>query len=273
MSNELTEAGHFDLSNLDSVLQRTGAIEPPRESINRIKVDGPNFIAEDDAWQTPVRGDAPALICRIVKPIEEYQAKWFTDSDADKADRPDMAGGKFCKSRFLVPGEAREYGTGGASCRSCPFNPFERGVPNKCAWKGDLNIQPFPPGDDPELTGEEPIYTLTLSTSAMFAWKGPSREGEKNFISELCRYAVINAQELYGITVTSEDTAELVSNRALGALAAGNVAAELRSIKRVDEARGREWYIPVFTPIHIDVTDEGDVENPENLKQLEGSGL
>jgi hypothetical protein len=272
MSGELTTQGHFDITELDSVLQSTGAVEPPRDSFNRIKVDGPNFIAEDNAWQTPVRGDGPALICRIVAAPTQYQAKWFTDAEAERVDRPSIANA-FCKSHFDIPTQARENAEDGTSCRACPFNPFERGVANKCSWKGDIRIQPFPEGDDPELTGNEPIYLLTMSTSAMFQWKGPSRDGETNFITELGRYAITNAQDLYGMTVTTREQAETVVNRALGALNAGMVAAELRSKKQVNESLGREWYIPVFTPIHIE-KDENDITaaTPE-LDEFAGTGM
>lgn len=252
MNSELTNAGHFDISDLDAVLQSTGAVEAPRESFNRIKVDGPNFIAEDNAWQTPVRGDGPAFLARIVAAPSQYQAKWFEEAEAERVGRPQVAK-SFCKSFFEVPAQAREQSEDGTSCRSCPFNPFERGVQNKCAWKGDLRVQPFPEGDDPELTGEEPIYLLTLSTSAMFQWKGPSRDGETNFITELGRFAVINAQRLWNIEVTTQEQAKQVVNLALGALNAGLVAAEVRSVKKTNESAGREWYVPVLTPIHIDV--------------------
>lgn len=270
MSNELTTAGHFNIDDLDSVLQSTGAVEPPRESFNRIKVDGPNFIAEDNAWQTPVRGDGPALICRIVAAPEQYQAKWFTAAEADRVDRPSISE-SFCKSKFDVPSQAREYAEDGTSCRSCPFNPFERGVQNKCSWKGDVRIQPFPEGDDPELTGEEPVYLLTLSTSAMFQWKGPSRDGETNFITELGRYAITNAQELYGMTVTTREQAESIVSRALGALNMGMVAAELRAVKKTNEQLGREWYVPVFTPIHIEKDEDAVTNTPEAQAQLDAA--
>lgn len=274
MSNELTTSGHFNLDDLDAVMQASGAVEAPRESFNRMKLDGPNFVADDNAWQTPVRGDGPAFIARIVGAPTQYQAKWFTAAEAERVDRPSIAE-SFCKSHIEIPTQARETAEDGTSCRSCPFNPFERGVQNKCAWKGDLRLQPFPEGDDPELTGDEPIYLLTLSTSAMFQWKGPSREGETNFITELGRYAVTNAQRLYDIEVTTKEQAEMVVGRALGALNAGLVAAEVRSVKKANEALGREWYVPVLTPIHID-TDESDldlIESPANQEALEGAGL
>lgn len=269
MSDELTTAGHFNIDDLDKVMQESGAVEPPRESFNRIKVDGPNFVAEDNAWQTPVRGDGPALIARIVAAPAQYQAKWFTAAEAERVDRPSISE-SFCKSHFDIPTQARETSEDGTSCRGCPFNPFERGVPNKCSWKGDVRIQPFPEGDNPEITGEEPIYLLTLSTSAMFQWKGPSRDNETNFITELGRFAVQNAQDLYGITVTTQEQAKMVVNRALGSLNAGDVAAELRAVKKSNEALGREWYVPVFTPVHIEKSDE-PVNTPEAQAQLDAS--
>lgn len=273
MGNELTPAGHFNIDDIDKVMQGTGAVEAPRESFNRIKVDGPNLVAEDNAWQTPVRGDGPALIARIVSPPNQYQAKWFTAAEAERVDRPSIAE-SFCKSHTDIPAQAREYAEDGTSCRACPFSPFERNVPNKCSWKGDLRIQPFPEGDDPELTGDEPIYLLTLATSAMFKWAGPSRDGETNFITELGKFAIINAQELYDVEVTTNEQADAIGKRAVGDLNAGLVAAEIRSVKQVNEQYGREWYIPVLTPIHIEKDDQpAQVTAPENVEALDGTGL
>jgi hypothetical protein len=264
MTNEIAPADLFKPEELSTILANAGAIEQPSETFSRLRLEGPNFVAEDNAWQTPIKGGGPALICRIVAPPEEYQAKWFTDADAQLGDRPDMAGGKFCKSRFGVPSEAREFGTNGASCRTCIFNPFQRDYQNKCAWKGDVRVQPFPDGPDPELSGDEPIYTLTISTTGMIEWKGTASSNmrgsvsERNFIARLGQFAITNAKDIWDIDPTSRMGAEQAIMRGLGALNAGLVAAELRSLKMVNEERGREWYVPSFVPIHIE-PDNDDV--------------
>lgn len=274
MANEIAPADLFKPEELSAILANAGAIEQPMESFNRLRLDGPNFIADDNAWQTPVKGGGPALICRIVSPPEEYQAKWFNDLDADKADRPDMAGGKFCKSRFSVPSEAREFGTNGASCRQCIFNPFQRENFPKCQWKGDIRLQPFPDGPDPELTGDEPIYTLTCSTTAMIEWKGTASNNmrgsvtDRNFIARFGQFAITNAQSIWGIDPTTREGAAQAIMRGLGALNAGLVAAELRSLKAVNEEKGREWYVPSFIPIHIEPDNDGAAAIDSGLPDL-----
>jgi hypothetical protein len=259
MTSELTKAGTFDPADLDAALVRAGATEE-RTHVNRIKVEGLNFIVpgnDDEAWATPLKGGGPAMVCRLTGGVSEYQAKWFDEAATIQADRPEMLK-SFCKSRIGIPGEDREFGTGKTSCRECPFNPFDKSAKNKCSWKGDIEVQPFPEGDEPELTGEEPIYTLTLNTSAMFKWKGPARDGETHFIKELTKFALVHAKELWDIEVLSDEDADRVINRALGALNAGRVAAELRSVKQVNEEYGREWYVPIFTPVMIDVSEADD---------------
>ena len=265
MSNELTQAGTWDPKELDTILQQAGAIPEQGERFNRMKVDGPNFTAENDAWQTPVRGGGPAMVVRIVQPPEEFQSKWFTQADATITGRDDMVN-QFCKSRFAVPAEAREFGTNHTNCRECPFNPFLKGVPNKCSWKGDIRLQVFPEGDDVELTGEEEEYVLTINMSGMIEWGGFNNNptagsvSEFHFIKQLNVFSIANAESLWGFEVTSNILALKAINMAMTQLNSGKVAAELRSVKKVDEAKGREWYLPSFTPILIEPMDPDMVQ-------------
>jgi hypothetical protein len=211
-------------------------------------------------------------VARIVTSPEQLQSKWFDAADAASVGRDGKTIGiaditdQYCKSHFEIETEKREFSQDGTNCRTCVFNPFEKGVPNKCGWKANIQMQIFPDGDPPQLVGNEEIYTITLSTSAMFAWQGPSRNGEANFIKQLNEFGIKNAEEIYGVTkVDTIGAATSISRRVLSSLKNGDVAAEVRSVKRSNEALGREWYIPVFKVAQINPNHDGDPE----VKELE----
>jgi hypothetical protein len=71
-------------------------------------------------------------------------------------------------------------------------------------------------------------------------------------MARLGAFSVENAKDIWGIDTTTRQGAEQAIMRGLGALNAGLVAAELRSLKMTNEQLGREWYVPSFTPIHIE---------------------
>jgi len=149
-----------------------------------MKTSGTNFVTDDDMWMTNTKSGEPAFVARLLNPPVQYQAFYFNAADAAEAGRPEMEK-RFCKSHYDNPNENREFGTNGASCRACPFNPFGNKRP-KCSWKGDIAFQIIP--DDGVLKGDEPIYSLTLSTTGMIEYRGTRKDNvggsvtDKNFM-------------------------------------------------------------------------------------------
>ena len=160
-----------------------------------------------------------------------------------------MSEGGFCKSYYDNPAEAREHGTNGASCRSCLFNPFGDSRP-KCSWKGDIQFQVVP--EDGTLTGEETVYTMTLSTTGMIQWKGTRKAPnagsvtDKNFMFMLAELALKNA-------VDWGQSPQEAIRTALNALNEGLVAAAFSIKRAMNESNGNTWSVPVIEPVHIEV--------------------
>lgn len=241
---------------ITALLQGAGVVDTASNTFNRMKVDGSMFVAGDEVYPyNPVKGE-PAFVARIVAPPEQYQGFWFNEKTAAYANRLDMAN-HMCKSYYDVPNQARKFSENGASCDACPFNPF-RPAPmdgeGRCAWKGDLNLQILPP--DGVLTGEETIWTLTLSMTGMIEWRGTRKApsagsaSEFNFMHKLANFAVsqaeawsVSPQEAISIALTSYNL--------------GGVAAEFRLVRQTTDDKSRSWNVVSATPIYVEpITEE-----------------
>lgn len=258
MTNEetglTTEADNKPLTpeEITAILAGHGAVDESDPGYIRMKTSGTNFVTDDNMWMTnPMTGE-PAFVARLLSAPVQYQSFWFDAAAAEKAGRPDMEK-RFCKSHYDNPNENREYGTNGAPCRPCPFNPFGNERP-KCSWKGDLAFQIIP--EDGQLTGDEPIHSITLSITGMIEYKGTKKDNvagsvtEQNFMHRLATLSVANAAD-WGV---SQEAAVLIG---LNALAEGMVAAEFRSITAKNEEKGMEWQVVSLNPVHIQRPDTG----------------
>jgi hypothetical protein len=252
---------------ITAILAEAGAIDEQQETFLRLKVDGTNFVSDDDIWMSNPKTGEPAFTARILNNPVQFQAMWFDDGkqkgiDPDwvRYERPDMVGGGYCKSYFDNPQEARETGTNGASCRDCMCNPFQKKVRPKCGWKGDLQLQMIP--EDGVMKGDEPVVTLTLSTTGMIQWRGTaqSKQGGSapdtfNFQYLLAELAIAKSGE-WGLSVPE------AINAALTSLVGGGVAAEWRIHRVTNEESGNTWSVPAATPVHIELLkDEPQIED------------
>jgi hypothetical protein len=239
---------------IGDILRGGGYIDAAASDFNRMKLDGSTIVAGDDIFiYNPKKPDVPAFQAQIVQPPEEYQGKWFNAEAAQIANRPDIAD-SMCKSYYDNPQQARKYSEDGASCDACPFHPFHKSaMPGtdqaKCSWKGDLRLRIIP--ENGELTGEEPVWTLTLSTTGMIEYRGASREPQKgsvseyNFLYQLSRLAESKAEE-WGVTPKQ------AVMMALNAYQAGGVAANVRVLRATNDEGSRSWSVPSFEPFHIE---------------------
>ena len=249
---------------ITAVLAARGAVDEADSGHIRMKVKGNNFITDDDIWMTNIKTGAPAFTARLLAPPVQYQGFYFDAATAEKAGRPEMTK-KFCKSHYDNPSEARETGTNGAPCRPCIVNPFGSSSP-KCSWRGDLAFQMIP--DEGEMTGDEPIFSLTLSLTGMIEWKGTRKaqnEGsvsKKNFMYKLAELSLLSAEE-WGI---SQEQAIVTG---LTALNEGLVAAEFRSLDAHNEERGMSWNVVSLTPIHVQPPDTGTEQIESGTSEAE----
>ena len=246
---------------ISAILAGHGAIDNEAEEFHRIKVDGTNFVSDDDIWMSNPKTGEPAFVARLLSPPVQYQSFWFTPEAAITADRPEMAN-KFCKSHYDNPQENREFGTNGASCRACPYNPFGNEYP-KCSWKGDIQFQIIP--EDGVMKGDEIVWTITLSTTGMIEWRGTRKNQtggsatDKNFMHKLAELALTLAPE-WGMGPDEAVVAALTS------LNGGGVAAEFRSVRMSNEQSGNTWSVPSLTPVHIELLSGNDPQIEEGAE-------
>lgn len=224
----------------------------------RMKMSGNTFQTEHDVWVSNPKTMEPAFVARLMGPPEQYQAYWFNELDADKAGRPEMKD-RFCKSYYDNPQQAREYGTNGASCRACPFQPFGDSA-KRCSWRGDLRFQIIP--DDGVLTGDEPLHEISLSTTGMIEFRGTKKTplggavSAMNFQAKLAEFAIKHMEDLGFTPDGTPEQGAAVILKALEAFNAGLVAAEFRILTQTNEEKGQSWPVVSLTPVHIQAFDD-----------------
>lgn len=246
-----------DEAQITALLRGAGAIAAPSEGgIKRMQIDGSTFVAGDQLYPYNARTKAPAFTARIVEPVIEYQGFFFDKPHAEYASRPHMEG-KFCKSYFDVDGQRREYAEDGTKCRECPVMPFlkteDTPLGRKCQWKADLRLQIVP--DSGELTGEEPVWVLTLPTTSVIEFKGTAREPVKGALTDktfMHKLALLAVQQ-------NADNPDLAVLKALTAYHQGLVVAQFRLPRATSADGSRTWPVIVADPIFI---GEPDPEAP-----------
>ena len=246
---------------ITKILQGMGALETPSTQYNRIKVEGSIFTIDDEPFVYNPKTDAPAFTARIVNSPDQYQSLWIDDNSAKILDRPELAG-RFCKSHFAIPTEARVFSETGYSCKECPAAPFVKNSPlengKRCQWKGDVELQLVDPATgqfrtitDPstgEIMPDERVWTLTLSTTAMMEWQGTAKDGAAGNVSQ---YNFMHKLALYGIENFPDLDTSSAIRAAINALGEGRVIAEFRSLRAENKEMGRTWTVPSATPTAI----------------------
>lgn len=234
--------------DITALLRQGGAIAPPSQ-VNRIKIEGSNFIVGEQIFVYNTATKKPAFIARIVEPMEELQQFWFLPEHAQYAGRPDIQD-RMCKSYFNIPGQERKHAEDGTDCSTCPFGPFVKDPPygKKCQWRGDLRLQIIP--DSGILNGDEEIWTLNFPTTSVIEFKGTAKNPQvgsvspTNFMHKLGKLAQKNAQ------AAGEDPQTAVM-KALKSYYNGGVVAEFRLLPMSNRDGNNTWRVISLEPIQI----------------------
>jgi hypothetical protein len=242
---------------LTALLQQSGWAEKySGEQVQRLKLDGNMLVTPDGEMflYNPKAPTVPAMTVRIVAPPEEYWSVFLSEENARLMGRSDI-GGQFSKKYVTPDANRKVWPSDEAYNAILAADLFDQyGKPLKASWKADLQLQIIP--DDGQLKGDEPIYTLTLSTTSLIEFKGTSKSPEagsvspKNFIRKLSEFAMENAPE-------GTDPGKAVID-ALTSLSMGGVAAEVRILRAENKEKGMTWSVVSFDPIHIEPMVEGD---------------
>lgn len=248
-------------SELTAYLQASGwAEKSTSEKAHRIKLDNGRLVTDDGEMfvYNPSKPHIPAMTARIVKPLEEYYAIYLNDTNAALMNRPEL-GNTFSK-KYLVHDDNRRIWDSDLAfeeIKSFPGLVDNFGKPLKPQWKGDLLIQILP--ESGKLTGDETIYTLTLSATSVAEFKGSYRAPEKgsvsdfNFIQKLCQYAMDASTDRSKVALQKAVTAALTS------YTMGGVVAEVRILPAENKDMGTSWSVISFDPIHVEPFFEDDL--------------
>jgi hypothetical protein len=248
-------------AELTAFLQKAGyASAPSGDRIPRMSLTNGRLVTDDGEMfvYNPSKPRIPALVARIVKPLEEYWAIYLSDTNAGLIGRPEL-GNSFSK-KYITPDDSRrlwESDLAFDDIKSYPGLVDNFGKPLKPSWKGDLLLQIVP--ESGKLTGEEPIYVLTLSTTSVIEFKGASKAPEKgvvsdfNFIQKLCQYA------MDACTDRSKEALQKAITGALTSYTMGGVVAEVRILPAENKDMGTTWSIVSFDPIHVEPFFENDL--------------
>lgn len=242
-------------AELTAALREAGVIQEGGTSNPRIKVSGSTFVVGDDVFVYNHKNEQPAFLARLVEPVEEYQGFWFDEQHAELAKRPEIAN-HMCKSYFKVPTQAKKFSETGYPCGECPFAPFLDSVTGKnCGWKGDLRLQVIPPSG--QLTGDEPIYVLSLSITGMIEFVGTRKNptggsaSAFNFMHKLARMG----------TESEADNPSLGLMKALTSYKNGGVVVAAKLLPMQNANGSNKWVVPSFDPVAIiDVPEAASIE-------------
>lgn len=242
--------------DLMALLGQTGAVAQGGE-FHRLNLkagvletdDGDMFPPKQKRDGTP----EPSLTVRIVSPPVYYNAIFLAADEKNGAVDAGRIGRDDLNGRF-----ARKYDDPAEQQRDTNpaneiYDEIVRATGQRGSFKADMQVQILP--DSGEFAGDETIYTLTLSTTSVFEWRGSSRDGgergsvnDTNFIVRLAEFAINQAKEA-GADETTQKQAVL---NALTALRLGEVVAEVYLQRAVSEKDpSMTWWVIAFFPVFV----------------------
>lgn len=247
----------LDNDELLKLLGDSGMLPSGGEStFRRMSLKGGSLVTDpgqpdEESWPPTKRG--PTMTVRIVKPPIYYNA-FFLDAEEKngavnpaRIGRPDL-NGKFVK-KYDDPAEQ----TADEWSNVEVYEDLVRATGNKGQFKADIQLQILP--EDGEFKGDEPIYTLTLSSSSAIDFRGTRQNPsggvvqEKNFIVQLGELAQKQAIEA---GASEEELPQAILN-AMTALRLGGVVAEIYLIVTTSQRDPSiSWTVIAFKPIYIE---------------------
>lgn len=255
-------------ADITALLQQSGMLSQASTGYRRMRLTGGILYTLDAQGEVedmfPPKMEKgvtkPSLTVRIVEPPIYYNSFWFdreTDDkgrvqgkgvvDPNRIGRPDLM--KNFSKKYDDP---EKQATLANSDADKVFDQIAEATGKRGDFKADVQVQIVP--ESGEMTGEETIYTLTLSGTAALDWRGTRKNPtggvaqEKNFIVQLAELAVSEAVAA-GADANGQGKAVL---DAMTSLRLGGVVAEIYLISVTSDDGSMTWTIPAFKPVHIE---------------------
>jgi hypothetical protein len=205
---------------------------------------------DEESWPPTKRG--PTMIVRIVKPPIYYSAFFMAENEANGGINANRIGRPELNGRFAKKYDDPEEQAADDFSNLDAYEALANITGKRGSFKADIQLQIMP--EDGEFKGDEPVYTLSLSTTSALDFRGSSKNPaggvvqEKNFIVQLAEFAQAKAIEEGG-DKTAIQTAVL---NAMTALRLGGVVAEVYLILTSNEDKSNTWTVVAFKPIHVE---------------------
>ena len=206
---------------------------------------------DEETWPPTKRG--PTMTVRIVKPPVYYSAFFCSEDEKNKSVDARRIGRADLNGKFIKKYDDPEEQAADEFSNVDAYEALRELTNSRGQFKADIQLQIVP--DDGVMTGEEPVYTLSMSTTSALDFRGSSKNPaggvvqEKNFIVQLAELAQEQAVEAGGDETAQ---AQAVLN-AMTALRLGLVVAEIYLIvAKSDSDESIKWTVVAFKPIHID---------------------
>lgn len=285
-----TALAQFSEDEFTAALRASGflAAASGGSDINRLVVKGTNIYSGDEIVAVyNQKTKEPALIVQLAGTPKQYQALWFSKSSdddptsnrglAEAIGRPEIAG-KFCKSHFDDPNEARRYSESGASCDECPVHPF---VPRdqlppeakgkKCSWKADIEFWILEKDEEGNyIPSDKTLYTMSLATTGVIEFFGSSSKNRDNLAGSVSPMHTMARTAKLGMQKWG--TEGILKARTY--LDLGGVICALHILPQSNDDKSRSWNVPSFDPIEIlEIEEQPQLETTEQADEAAAGDL
>lgn len=239
--------------DLMALLGAHGAVAQPQNDFHRMKLDG-GVLVTDDGELFPPQKNAPSVRLRIVKPPVYYNAIFLTDKGTDGFNAAQIGRGDL-NGRFTRKYDDPNEQAADTNPANEVYDQVSAALGGRGQFKGDLLVQIVPPSG--EMTGDETVYTLSLSTTSIFEWRGSARNPEggtvsdKNFMVRLGEFAINAAVEA---GVEADQIPRHVVD-ALTSLRLGGVVADVYILRASNPDNGQSWPVLSFVPVYVEPPD------------------
>lgn len=251
------------LSNDDfmALLSQSGMIQQSTSDFHRMTLRSGMLVTDAGTpkellWPPTKQGKGPAFLARVVTPPKYMNVFFLAEDERDGAFDARKVGlgelnGRFVK-KYDDPNDQAEDTFANLEA----YEAVARETGTRGKFRADIELQIVP--EDGNMTGEEPIYTLSLNTTSALDWRGTKanpRGGivqDTNFIVQLGELAMRQAAEAGGDS-TAQKKAVL---DAMTALRLGNVVAAVYIRQASNAQNGNTWSVVSFEPVHIALDEE-----------------